>query len=87
MTNGTTEARSTGEIEKIGLLMSFRKGLFAPTLKGEGSFAELQAQAFKGSDFGGGSEEEPMPGKIKPPVYQFALSSAPKFVHRIKILP
>ena len=64
--------------------MSFRKGLFAPTLKGEGSFAELQAQAFKGSDFGGGSEEEPMPGKIKPPVYQFAQSGAPKFVHRIK---
>ena len=24
---------------------------------------------------------------IKPPVYQFTQSSAPKFVHRIKILP
>ena len=58
--SGTTEARSTGEIDKIGLLMSFRKGLFAPSLKGEGSFAELQAEAFKGSDFGGGSEGEPM---------------------------
>lgn len=60
VTNGTTEALSTGEIDKIGLLMSFRKGLFAPSLKGKGSFAELQAEAFKGSDFGGGSEEGPM---------------------------
>lgn len=59
--NGIATAQSDGNISKIGLLMSFKKGLFTPVAKGNGTFAELKDKAFEGSDFGGGSEEEPLP--------------------------
>lgn len=59
--NGIVVARSDGEVDKIGLLMSFEKGLFAPSVSGKGSFSEFKAKAMEGSDFGGGSKEGPVP--------------------------
>lgn len=61
LANGIITANSSGEIDKIGLLVSFNKGVLHPDLKGEDSFAKLKEKALKGSDFGGGSEGEPMP--------------------------
>lgn len=61
LTQGIVVASSSGVIHKIGVLMSLGKGVLYPSLKGKGSFAELKEKAFKGSDFGGGSEGEPMP--------------------------
>jgi hypothetical protein len=59
--NGIAFASSSSQIDKIGLLMSFNKGLFHPTLEGDGSIAKLKKKAMKGTDFGGGSEGEPTP--------------------------
>lgn len=61
LAGGIVRASSTGEIGKIGLLMSLGKGVLSPALKGNGTFSQLKEKAFKGSDFGGGSEGEPAP--------------------------
>ena len=58
---GTAIASASGRIDRVGLLMSFNKGVLFPTLKGSGTFDDLKEKAFEGSDFGGGSEGEPMP--------------------------
>ena len=39
---------------RFSALVSFKKGLFLPSEKGDGSFQELKDQAFKGSDYDDG---------------------------------
>lgn len=59
--DGKAVVAADGDIHKVGVLLSLEKGLVTPALKGDGTFAELKAKAFEGSDFGGGSKGEPVP--------------------------
>ncbi len=61
---GKAVVMADGDIHKVGVLLSLAKGLTSPALKGDGTFAELKAKAFEGSDFGGGSKGEPVPAVV-----------------------
>lgn len=61
VSNGIASAVASGTTNKAGLLMSFSKGVVHPSVEGKGTFSELKEKAFEGSDFGGGTEGEPMP--------------------------
>lgn len=59
--DGKVLAQGSDSIKRVGLLLSMDKGLLHPANNADGTFAELKNEAFKGSSFSGGSDDEPMP--------------------------